>query len=130
MSEGKKNELAVITMTKELAKYVMTVTQKSPKHFRFSLVAKLQSLSIEAVEYMYRANDFYVSKDRRDEYEKRLSCQRQAMTALRLLTFMAEIAEETGCIFFKQYENICRQAESCENKLGAWITGDRRRMGL
>lgn len=41
MSEGKKNELAVITMAKELAKYVMTVTQKSPKHFRFSLVAKL-----------------------------------------------------------------------------------------
>ncbi|MBQ6133855.1 MAG: hypothetical protein IJI65_06870 [Lachnospiraceae bacterium] len=50
----------------------MTVTQKSPKRFRFSLVAKLQSLSTEAVEYMYRANDLFVSKDRRGEYDKRL----------------------------------------------------------
>ena len=38
-----QSELAVITKAKDLCSYVMTVTDKSPKRFRFTLAAKLRA---------------------------------------------------------------------------------------
>ena len=35
------SELQVITAAKNLCSYVMTITQKSPKQFRFSLVGRM-----------------------------------------------------------------------------------------
>lgn len=40
-----QSELKVITAAKMLASYVMTITQKSPKQFRFPLVTKMQGYS-------------------------------------------------------------------------------------
>ena len=40
----------VITKAKELCSYVMTVTQKSPKHFRFTFVTRMQNLSLDVIE--------------------------------------------------------------------------------
>lgn len=37
----KKSDLYIITKVKELTKYVITVTEKSPKKFRFTLVARV-----------------------------------------------------------------------------------------
>ncbi len=39
----KKSELYVLTKAKELSKYVITVTEKSPKKFRFTLSHKVKS---------------------------------------------------------------------------------------
>lgn len=36
-----QSELQVITFAKNLLNYVMTITQKSPKQFRFSLVGRM-----------------------------------------------------------------------------------------
>lgn len=33
-----KNDLFVMTKAKDLAKYIITITEKSPKKFRFTLV--------------------------------------------------------------------------------------------
>lgn len=43
----KQSDLMVITKAKDLCSYVMTVTQKSPKQFRFSLVSRLQGYSLD-----------------------------------------------------------------------------------
>ena len=53
--EKRTSELTVITRAKELCAYIMTVTQKSPKHFRFTFVSKLQNLSLSIIERLYRA---------------------------------------------------------------------------
>ena len=50
MSENNQSDLIVITKAKELCAYVMTVTQKSPKHFRFTFVTRMQNLSLDVVE--------------------------------------------------------------------------------
>ena len=50
MSEKNQSELIVITKAKELCSYVMTVTQKSPKHFRFTFVTRMQNLSLDVIE--------------------------------------------------------------------------------
>ncbi len=47
MSEKNPSELIVITKARELCSYVMTVTQKSPKHFRFTFVTRMQNLSLD-----------------------------------------------------------------------------------
>lgn len=51
-----ERELFVITKAKDLGNYIYTITDKSPKKFRFTLVSKLQNLSIDVIENLYRAN--------------------------------------------------------------------------
>lgn len=60
--ERKQSELTVITKAKDLCSYVMTVTQKSPKQFRFTFVSRLQNLALSAIENLFRANDVFVLK--------------------------------------------------------------------
>ena len=71
----KKNNLFVITKTKDLAKYIITVTEKSPKKFRFTLVVRLQNYILDAMEEEYPAN---ASTER----EERLKHQKNAKTRL------------------------------------------------
>ena len=55
-----RSELTVIVKAKDLCSYVLTVTEKSPKRFRFTLVAKLQGYALGTIENLYRANEVYV----------------------------------------------------------------------
>ena len=59
MLQNSQSELVVVTRAKELCSYIMTVTQKSPKHFRFTFVTRLQNLSLNIIENIYRANDIF-----------------------------------------------------------------------
>ena len=60
--QKKQSELTVIMKTKDLCTYVMTVTQKSPKQYRYTFVSRLQNLSLDIIENLYRANDTIVLK--------------------------------------------------------------------
>ena len=55
-----KSDLMVITKAKDLCSYVMTVTQKSPKQFRFSLVARLQGYAPDMIANLYRAKRVFL----------------------------------------------------------------------
>lgn len=126
--ERKQSELTVVTKTKDLCSYVMTITQKSPKQFRFTFVSRLQNLSLSAIENLIRANDVFVSKTDTYARKERLAYQRSAMTDLKLLGYIALLSMEQKCILPKQYEQISRQATDCQNLLGAWMNSDRRRL--
>ena len=126
--EHKQSELTVITKAKDLCSYIMTVTQKSPKQFRFTFTSRLQNLSLDVIEFLYRANDTFVTKENASSREKRLEFQHQAMTDLKLLAYFSLLAREQNCILPKQYEQISRQSADCQNLLGAWINSDRRRL--
>ena len=52
----KKSDLYVITKVKELTRYVITITEKSPKKFRFTLVARLQNYCLDSLEQIVLAN--------------------------------------------------------------------------
>lgn len=126
--ERKQSELTVITKAKDLCSYVITVTQKSPKQFRFTFVSRLQNLALSAIENLFRANDVFVSKTDIHSQKERRTFQRNAMTDLRLLGYIALLAMEQGCILQKQYEQISKQIADCLNLLGAWINSDRKRL--
>ena len=109
---NKASDLLVITKTKLLCSYIFTITQKSPKQFRFSIVAKLQNYALEAIEQLYRANDMVLNSQ---NMMRREQCQRNAMTAFRLLGYMAELGSEQGAILPKQLEKIAKQLSDCRN---------------
>ena len=125
-----KSELSVITKAKELCAYVMTVTEKSPKRFRFTLVSRMQNYALDVIENLYIANEIYVQAGRRDQAEKRQAYQQKAQTSLRLLGYIAQLAMDQQCILPKQYEQITRKVYDCRNLLGAWMVSDRKRFGL
>ena len=109
----KKSELFVFTRAKELAKYIITVTEKSPKKFRFTLVVRLQNYILDAIEYIYLANN-------ERDIRQRLALQDKAKTTLMMLDYFAQIAYEEECILFKQYEQISKQQAECLNYLAKW----------
>lgn len=125
-----QSELAVITKAKDLCSYIMTVTDKSPKRFRFTLVAKLQGYALNIIENLYRANEVFVRSGDREKAALRQDYQHQALTEIKLLGYMAQLAMEQGCILPKQYEQITKKTYDCQNMLGAWINSDRKRLGM
>ena len=106
----------------------MTITQKSPKQFRFSLVGRMQGYVLDIVEELYYANDIYVTPSSRAGWAQRQAHQRKAMAALKLLSWVAQISMEQGAIQMKQYEQISQQCWNTQNLLGAWIISDQKRL--
>ena len=122
-----KCELTVIVKAKELCKYVMTVTQKSPKQFRFTFTGRLQNLTLDVLECLFRANDTFVEKGDREAMRVRSGFMHKAMTHLKILAYFAMLAMEQKCILPKQYEQIALLSGECMNLLGGWINSDKRR---
>jgi hypothetical protein len=111
---GNESELQVITKAKELCEYIMTITQKSPKQYRFTFVTRLQNLSLDIIENMYRANELLVGgKYGMTHYAARVEFQRKVLTDTRLLAYFAELAMRQQCILPKQYERIAKLTTDC-----------------
>ena len=45
-----ESELSVIVKAKDLCGYIMTITQRSPKQFRFTYVSRLQNAALTTIE--------------------------------------------------------------------------------
>jgi len=125
----KQSELSVITKAKDLSSYIYTITQKSPKQFRFTLVARLQNYSLDIIEHLYKANDTFVRPGDIRKAEIRRDNQGEAMTYLRLLTHVTQLSMDQGAILPKQYEQITEKIYEVMNLLGAWIKSDEKRYG-
>ena len=126
MSTKTKSELQVVTSAKNLCSYVLIATNKSPKTFRFTLVSRLQNLTLNIIENIYRANEIFVQSKNLQNMQKRLEFQHSALTDIKILAYMALLAREQGCILPKQYEQISKLASDCQYLLGAWIKSDKR----
>lgn len=122
------SELTVVTKAKDLCSYIMTITQKSPKQFRFTFTSRIQNLALDVIENLYRANDVFVTKGDLKAAEKRTEFQRNAMTSLKLLSYVSLLAMEQKSILLKQYEQISKISADCQNLLGAWISSDKKRL--
>ena len=126
MNTKTKSELQVVTSAKNLCSYVLIATNKSPKTFRFTLVSRLQNLTLDIIENVYRANEIFVQSKNLQNMQKRLEFQHSALTDIKILAYMARLAREQGCILPKQYEQISKLASDCQYLLGAWIKSDKR----
>jgi hypothetical protein len=126
--QQKPSELTVVMKAKDLCKYITTVTQKSPKQYRFTFTSRLQNLSMDIIENIYRANETFVGgPNGKANLQKRLDFQHAALTNTRLLAFVAQMALEQSAILPKHFEQIAKQTEECQRLLGGWINNDKKR---
>lgn len=121
------SELMVITKTKKLAAYVITITEKSPKRFRAVFVNRMQNYCLDCLENLIEANSMRM--DSTKNKERRKECQHTAYLKLKLLGYMAFLSLESQCILKKQYEQISIQLADCINLLVAWRKSDAERVG-
>lgn len=116
---------------KDLCAYIMQITQKSPKAHRYTFVTKMHNLSLEIIECIYLANETYISPQNLNvSYPKRLNLQHNAITKIKLLAYICEMAMTVGCILVKQYQHIAKLSTECQRLVGVWINSDQRRFNI
>lgn len=116
------SDLIVITKTKKLTAYVITITEKSPKRFRAVFVNRMQNYCLDCIENLLEANS--IKMDSVKNKERRRECQRIAFLKLKLLGYVSFLALENECILKKQYQQISLQISDCINLLVAWRKSD------
>ncbi|MEI3530306.1 MAG: four helix bundle protein [Bacilli bacterium] len=119
------NDLVVITVVKKLGAYVIAVTEKSPKRFRGVFVNRMQNFCLDALEDLLKAN--YIRMDCLENKTKRENLQKEAIVKLKLLGYVAMLAENSGCILKKQYKQISLQLAEAINLIVAWKKSDDER---
>ena len=90
------NDLIVITVVKKLGAYTIAVTEKSPKKFRGVFVNRMQNYCIDTLEYLLEAN--FIRMDSQENKISRKDFQKKAIVKLKLLGYVAMVAENSGCI--------------------------------
>ena len=115
------SELVVIMRARDICSYILTVTEKSPKRFRFSFVSRLQNYALDAAEQMFLANEIFPTGERKIELaSRRREHQDRAMTDLKMLGWLAHLAVEQGCLLQRQYEILAGMLAECMKLLTAW----------
>ncbi len=121
------SELTVITKTKKLTSYVITITEKSPKKFRSVFVNRMQNYCLDCLENLIEANS--LKMDSTKNKDQRKQCQHNAFLKLKLLSYMAFLSLENDCILKKHYAQISLMLSDCINLLVAWRKSDATRIG-
>ncbi len=116
------NDLIVITVVKKLGAYTIAVTEKSPKKFRGVFVNRMQNYCIDTLEYLLEAN--FIRMDSQENKISREDFQKKAIVKLKLLGYVAMVAENSGCILKKQYKQISLQLSEAINLISAWKKSD------
>ena len=104
-----------------MSEYIFIITEKSPKKYRWSIVTRIQNVSVEVVENLYRANF-----EREDE-QTRVSYQKNAAVALHLLDFYTETARRKQAINNHQMEVISKQIAETHKLLKGWVRATKRK---
>ena len=113
-------EMAVFTHAKKLSEYVFVITEKSPKKFRWSIVSRLQNVSVEVIENLYHANF-------ERETSVRLTYQKRAAVSLKLLDFYAETARKKQAITVHQMGVLAQYVSETGKLLNGWIKSTKRK---
>lgn len=121
------SELTVITKAKDLLKYVFVISETAPKKFRFSLVGKMQSVSLDVLENLVLANEIILG-DNAEDNRRRKDFQHMTIAKLNILDALGMAAREQQCILPRQYEVLSRLISDCLRLTGAWINSDKKRI--
>lgn len=116
------SELVVITKAKKLGAYVIAITMKSPVKFRGVFVGRMQNFCLDAVQDMLNAN--FIRVDSSESKKKREEYQTDAIIKLKMLAYVAMLAENAGCILSRQYRQIAVQIGETVNLAAAWKKSD------
>ncbi len=112
----------VITVVKKLCAYINVITEKSPKKYRNVYVNRLQNHALDALENLLQANFIRMNSDKKKNIRE--NYQQTAIVKLKMLGYIAMLAESVGCILLKQYKQISLQMAEAINLIAAWKKSD------
>ena len=121
------SELIVITKARELVKYVINATRKIPKSERYTFAVRVQTLALDMMECMVRANSIVIAPKKLERYKNRYELQQKALSSIKVLEYFVAIAVEENIMTFKQFEQISKQGTEVSILLGKWCESDKRR---
>ena len=116
------NDLIVITVVKKLGAYIIAVTEKSPAKYRGVFVNRMQNHVLDALENLLQAN--FKRMDCQENKISREIYQKDAIIKLKMLGYIAMLAETTNCILLRQYKQISLQIGEAINLITAWRKSD------
>ena len=121
-----RNALTVITKAKKLMEYTFTITNSEnrfPKKIRFTLVQRLQDLSMEIIEMLYSANDTgnFTDVEKRD----RRRYQKLALTKLNMMMCLVEFSYNRQHINMKSLEYWTGLIRDVRIMTASWIKSDK-----
>ena len=119
------NDLIVVTKVKNLGAYIITITEKSPAKYRGVFVNRLQNYCLDALEELLQAN--FLIMDNIENKKRREKHQKDAIIKLKMLGYIAMLAEISSCILKRQYKQISIQLGSAVNLVVAWKKSDDER---
>lgn len=126
MTVGREpSELTVISKTKDLLKYILSVSENSPKKYRFTLTGRLINSVSDALENLILANEEKLAGDSCGG--KRKEFQHSALAHFKVTDAFAMSARECGCITPRQYEVMSSMLYDCIRLTAGWIKSDRQR---
>jgi hypothetical protein len=115
-------DLTVMTKTKKLGAYIVAVTQKSPARFRGVFVNRMTNLCLDALQDMLRAN--FIRQNTLENKTRREQFQTDAIVSLKMLSYIALLAENAGCILRRQYKQISALLGDAVILAAAWRKSD------
>ena len=131
MEKRPTDDMMVMVRAKELCALILKVTNNMPKQYRYTLAQRLQNMSMEVIEFLYMANEVYVTKDNENgRYEERRQLKQKALTRIKMIAYFVTLALEHKAILMKQFKSISNLCHDCQNLIAAWISADKKRFGI
>lgn len=118
----------LVEAAKELARHTLKITSNEknfPKRYRFTIVNKIQDMSINILDCLIMAKEIYPNS--KLEFEQRELYQKQARAACRSMMSLMEVAADTFGIRAGTFEYWTGMARDVRNHTTAWIVSDRER---
>lgn len=119
-------DLQVILKSKDLAEHTLRITSncnRYPKKYRFSLVDKMQTKSLDIYESLMEANRTDIKTYKRERNE----LQTKAITYCDELIFYIELSFKLNIINSKSMEYWSKMVSDIKHMTIAWRTKDRSR---
>lgn len=99
-ANGNESPLHVLPVASKLIDYTLDLTDNTkhfPKKVRFTIVNRIQDHVLSIYEKLLAANEIYPIQNEEDK-ARRLSLQRDALTACKMLLFFIELSKKRGYI--------------------------------
>ncbi len=121
------SDLIVLTRAKKLGAYILAISLKTPQRFRATYIARMQNMCLDAISDILHANS--IMQDCLENKRTREQFQTDAIIKLKMLGYIALLAENAGCILLRQYRQIAIQLSDVINLAAAWRKSDNEKWG-
>lgn len=125
-TDGAENPLHVLPVASNLIDYTLNLTDNTkhfPKKVRFTLVNRIQDHVLSIYEKLLAANEIYPIRSAEDK-ARRLSLQRDALTACKMLLFFIELSKKRGYIDKGTFEYWTKIALDVKFMAAAWYKAE------